>query len=66
MKYDIVCGGVSVCEERQTENLKQMRCMAVLAGDIIIIQPPITLVYAKRYALTSEVQRKHLVWTLPT
>ena len=33
MKYDIVCSGGG--EERQMENLKEMRCMAVLAGDII-------------------------------
>ena len=34
--YEIlICMGVCVCEERQTENLKEMRCMAVLAGGII-------------------------------
>ena len=34
MKYGIVRGGGGG-EERQTENLKEMRCIAVLAGDII-------------------------------
>ena len=33
MKYDIVCSGRE--GEGQTENLKEMRYMAVLAGDII-------------------------------
>ena len=34
MKYGIVCGGGGG-EERQMENLKETRYMAVLAGDII-------------------------------